>query len=275
MDAVVKASLYLGTVLLVGAGGYKYVIARSTKVFRALLVSVVIGFLLLCVGSVINLALTLVNVLGRFDLNFFWQYATNTQHGRMTFIRLALALLLLPFILIPKWRRPLTVFFSLASLGLLGTFSALSHSATMAGTPAFITDLVHLSSATLWTGAILFSVLSRIWRDAHFETSMKRISSTALICVALLVGTGIYASQIHLQSFDSLVSTTYGRVLLIKLGIFSLVLLFAALNRWYIMPQLLVRKNAFQKVLVVETFLLLTVLVITGLLTVSELPHDM
>jgi copper resistance protein D len=275
MDAVVKASLYIGTVLLVGAGGYKYLIARSHKVFRALLISVVIGFLLLCIGSVANLVLTVMNVLGRFDPSFIWQYATNTQHGNMTFIRLALALLLLPLILLPTWRQPLTVLFSLASLGLLGTFSALSHTTTMEGTPAFITDLVHISSATLWTGAILFSVLGKTWRNAHFETVMKRVSTTALLCVALLVGTGVYASQIHLQSFDALVSTSYGRVLLVKLGIFSLVLLLAALNRWYFMPQLLSKKNAFQKVLVAETFLLLAVLVVTGLLTVSELPHEM
>jgi putative copper export protein len=214
-------------------------------------------------------------VLGRFDPSFIWQYATNTQHGRMTFVRLALALLLLPFILIPRWRQPLTVLFSLASLGLLGTFSALSHATTMEGASAFITDLIHISSATLWTGAILFSVLGKAWKNTNFETSMRRVSTTALTCVALLIGTGIYASQIHMTSFNLLFATEYGQVLLVKLGIFSLTLVLAALNRWYFMPQLLTRKNAFQKVLLAETFLLLAVLVVTGLLTVSELPHDM
>jgi putative copper export protein len=275
MDALVKASLYIGTVLLVGAGGYKYFVTRSDKVFRALLVGVVLGFLLLSIGSVANLVLTIMNVLGRFDPGFIWQYATNTQHGRMTFIRLALALLLLPFILIPKWRLPLTVLFSLASLGLLGTFSALSHATTMEGTPAFITDLIHIGSASLWSGAILFTVLEQSWRRANFESNMKRVSTLAFICVALLVSTGVYAAQIHMKSFDLLVSTDYGRVLLVKLGIFSLTLVLAALNRWYFMPQLVTRKHAFQKVLVVEVFLLLAVLAVTGLLTVSELPHDM
>jgi putative copper export protein len=275
VDAVVKASLYIGTVLLVGAGGHKYFIARSSKVSKALLVGLVVGFLLLSVGSVANLVLTIMNVLGRFDLTFIWQYATNTQHGTMTFIRLALALLLLPLILISTWRMPLTVLFSLASLGLLGTFSALSHATTMAGTPAFITDLIHISSASLWTGAILFSVLNKKWQQADVEVNMKRVSTTAFICVILLIGTGIYAGQIHMKSFDLLVATAYGRVLLVKLGIFSLILILAALNRWYFMPQLLRRKNAFQKVLLAETFLLLAVLAVTGLLTVSELPHNM
>jgi putative copper export protein len=275
MDALVKASLYLGTVLLVGAGGYKYFIARSENLSRRLLMSVVIGFLLVSVGSVANLVLTLMNVLGRFDINFIWQYATNTQHGRMTFARLGLAFLLVPFILIPRWRPFFTVLFSLASLGLLGTFSALSHAATMAGTPAFVTDLIHMCSASLWVGAILFSVLDKSWKEPNFETTMKRVSTLALICVALLVGTGIYASQIHMKSFDLLLSTAYGRVLLVKLALFSLTLVLAAFNRWYFMPRFLARKNVFQKMLLTEVFLLLAVLVVTGLLTVSELPHDM
>jgi putative copper export protein len=275
MDAIVKASLYIGTVLLVGAGGYKYLVTRANKVSKALLISVVIGFLFITIGSVANLVLTVMNVLGRFDARFIWEYATNTQHGRMTFIRLGLAVLLVPMVLVTKWRQPLTVLFSLASLGFLATFSALSHATTMEGTPAFVTDLIHLSCASLWVGAITFSVLSKVWNKTDFETMMKRVSTIALICVVLLVSTGIYASLIHMKSFDLLFSTEYGRVLLVKIGIFSLTLVLAALNRWYFMPQLLAKKVTFKKVLITEVLLLFAVIAITGLLTVSALPHDM
>ncbi len=275
MNTVVKASLYIGTVLLVGAGAYKYLVSRSEKISRAFLIAVLIGFLLLVVGSVVNLVLTVTHVLGRFDTRFIWEYATNTQHGRMTFIRLGLELLLLPVLFITKRRHLLTVLYCLASLGLLATFSALSHATTMAGTPAFITDLIHMSSASLWVGAITFSVLDKAWKKPAFEITIKRVSNLALLCVVLLVGTGIYAATVHIKTFDALFSTAYGRVLLMKLAVFSVTLILAASNRWYFMPQLLGRKNAFQKVLVFEVFLLVTVLVITGLLTTSPLPHEM
>jgi putative copper export protein len=274
MNAVVKASLYIGTILLVGAGGYRYFITRSEKPSRILLLSVVTGFLLLALGSITNLALTVMSVLGRVDAAFIWQYATNTQHGRMTFLRLGLSLLLVP-VIISKWRQPLTVVYSFAALGLLSTFSALSHATTMQGTPAFITDLIHISSASLWVGAITFSVLDKGWKSPNFEHTMKRVSSTALVCVLLLISTGVYTSLIHVKSLEALFSTGYGRVLLLKVGLFSLVLGLAAFNRWYFLPRLLARKNIFQKVLVAEVILLFAVLALTGLLTVSPLPHEM
>jgi copper resistance protein D len=275
VDAVVKASLYIGTVLLVGAGGYQYFVTRANKVSKALQISVMIGFLLVASGSVANLVLTIMNVLGRFDTRFIWEYATHTQHGKMTFIRLGLALLLVPLVLVTKWRQPVTVLFSLASLSFLATFSALSHATTMEGTPAFITDLIHLSCASLWVGAITFSVLNKVWNKTNFEVLMKRVSTLALICVVLLISTGIYASLIHMKSFALLFTTEYGRVLVVKVSLFSLTFVLAALNRWYFMPQLLARKVAFQKVLITEVFLLFAVIIITGLLTVSALPHDM
>jgi putative copper resistance protein D len=275
MNAFIKASLYIGTILLVGAGGYRFFVARFTRRSRVLLVASIIGFVLLSLGSVANLAQTITNVLGRVDLSFIWQYATSTQHGRMTFLRLGLAVVLIPLITLSRWPKIRAVLFSLAGLGLLTTFSTLSHATTMQGTPAMIADLIHFSSATLWVGAVLFSVLHKVWQLPEFERVMKRVSSLALISVGLLVSTGIYASIIHIKTFGLLFGTEYGRVLLVKIGVFSLILILAALNRWYFMPKLLVKREAFRRVLLLEVFLLIAVLVITGLLTVSPVPHDM
>jgi putative copper export protein len=275
MDAFIKASLYLGTILLVGAGGYRFFVARSMKRSRVLLVASRIGFLLLSLGSVANLAQTVTNVLGRVDINFIWQYATSTQHGRMIFVRLGLAVILIPLVTLSRWPKTRAVLYSLAGLGLLTTFSALSHATTMQGTPALFADLIHFSSATLWLGAVLFSVLHRVWNLPEFETVMKRVSSLALISVGLLVSTGIYASLIHIKTFALLFGTEYGRVLLVKIGVFSIILVLAALNRWYFMPMLLAKRESFRRVLLLEVCLLVAVLLITGLLTVSPIPHEM
>jgi putative copper export protein len=296
MDAFVKAGLYLGTVLLVGAGGYlHFVDTARTKVSRQFLIAVLLGFLLIATGSIFNLAFTVMNALGsRFNTAFLWEYAISTQHGKMTLIRVGLALLLVPLSLITSWKQRSSILFSIVALGFLATFSILSHATTMDGTPAFIADLIHLSSATLWVGAITFSIVSQVWKQENFTIVMKRVSNIAFVCVIVLVGTGIYTSLLHLRMIpffvDSdlhtnllnikmipffVVSSDYGRILLAKVSVFSAILVLAVLNRWYFMPQLLTKKETFQKVLMTEVILLFTVLALTGLLTVSALPHDM
>jgi putative copper export protein len=277
MNALVKAGLYLGTVLLVGAGGYIHFVARPAKVSRGLVVSVSVGFALIVVGSVFNLALTVMNVLGRFDASFIWQYATSTQHGTMTFLRLGLAVLLIPLVLTRRWRRGSGLLFVLTGLGFLATFSASSHATTMRGSLAFTADLVHFSAASLWAGAVIFTALSLGSRASFGATEnmmVKRVSSIGVVSVVLLVATGLYTSLIHINSFSLLMTSVYGRVLLLKLGVFSLILLVAALNRWYFMPQLVASQHTFQKVLLAEVVLLFVVLVTTGLLTVTALPHE-
>ncbi|MGL4608635.1 MAG: copper resistance D family protein [Trueperaceae bacterium] len=274
MDSVIKACLYIGTVLFIGAGAYRFFVVRSSP-SRILQISILFGFALLLLGSVASLAQTVTNVLGRFDPTFIWRYANATQHGSMTFLRLGLAVMLLLLFLMSRWHNLRGVLFSLTGLGFLYTFSVLSHASTMRGLPATVADLIHLAAATVWVSAVLFSVLHKNWTTTGFEITIKRVSSLALVCVALLVGTGIYTTLTHLETWTLLFSTKYGRVLLLKLGVFSLVLVLAALNRWYFMPRLLERSTLFHYALLAESLLLILVLLITGLLTVSPLPHEM
>jgi copper resistance protein D len=272
MYAAVKASLYFGVVLLVGAGWYRFLISpeQTPKISRY----VGIGFLLIFVASISNILLTIESVLGRLELSFIWDYATNTQHGRMTFLRLGLGILLVGLTLFARRHFIVTALYSLLAIGFLCTISILSHTANMGRPAALLSDLIHICSATLWVGAILFSVLTRVWQTAHFETIVKRISNVALVSVLLLVTTGIYASFIHIQRFEGLFNTFYGRTLLVKLAFFALALTLATINRWYFMPRLLEKKNSFANVLVIEVALLVSVLAITGVLTVGPLPHD-
>jgi copper resistance protein D len=285
MDAIVKASLYMGTVLLVGAGGYVHFVARPTSVSRRLLMAVLLGLVLISVGSIFNLTLTVMNALGsRFDTAFLWDYATSTQHGKMTFIRLGLAVLLVPLVFFSR-QRIVSVLFSLAALGFLATFSILSHATVMDGTLPFFADLIHFSAASLWVGAVLFSAFSATGLEPQsLQKQMKRVSTIALVSVLLLVATGIYTSLIHIKMFSRffhfetltpLFETSYGRILLVKVAVFSLALLLAALNRWYFMPNLLARSTSFRRVLLGEALLLVVVLCLTGILTMSPLPHDM
>jgi copper transport protein len=59
---------------------------------------------------------------------------------------------------------------------------------------------------------------------------VQRFSCLALISVSLLVLTGLYQSWIHVGGLTVLVTTSYGRTLLLKLLLFSVMLSFGALN---------------------------------------------
>jgi putative copper export protein len=273
LDALIKASLYLGAILLIGAGCYGLFIAGVRT--RALLIYSGLGFVLLSLSSSAQLVKTVFNILGRFDSEFIWQYAINTQHGNMTFIRMGLATGLLALISLPRWPIVRNVLFSLASLGILSTFSTLSHATTMQGTPGLLADLIHFSSATLWVGAIGFSVLHQVWKHGDFEVIIKRISSLALTCVVLLIGTGIYAGNIHIKTLESLFATTYGGILVVKVSLLVVILILASINRWYFMPQLLAKQQPFKRILIVEALLLVLTILVTGLLSVSPVPHEM
>lgn len=274
MDAVVKASLYIGTILLVGAGVYTFLLARPVPAPTRLRWLMLVGFFLVVIGSVANLVLTIENVLGRFDPAFTWEYATSTRHGTMTFFRLALALLLVLLTLFVRWRGVQTILFALVGLGFLFTFSGISHPASMGRMP-LVADYLHITAASLWAGAVIYSAFLPVWSNANLGAMIRRVSSLGLISVALLVATGVYIIVIHLRlTTTALLSTTYERILLLKLGIVSVILVLSAINRWYFVPRLSATNHGFRRTLITEATLLLAVLVTTGVLTVTPLPHE-
>jgi putative copper resistance protein D len=54
--------------------------------------------------------------------------------------------------------------------------------------------------------------------------------------VALLVGTGAVNSWYLVLSISQLPASLYGQLLIIKLGLFALMLLLAAMNRFWLVP---------------------------------------
>lgn len=228
-------------------------------------------------ASLGDLTWSVTRLLGRWDAAFIGEYALYTTHGRATLIRLGLVLVLLALSLRPlRFGRWLLLPFGLA---LLGTFSALSHAAAMHGAPALLADLAHLTAATLWGGAILYTALSPAWRrepaEAALLTVMARVSHLGLWCVVLLATTGVYASLLHLSRPAELIGTPYGLALTLKLALVGTILLLAALNRWWLLPTLRTRGEARRlgHALKLEVGLLLTVFAATGLLTTRPLPH--
>src|SRR5947199_3995253 len=67
---------------------------------------------------------------------------------------------------------------------------------------------------------------------------IPRFSRIAMISVAILIGTGVYAAWLHVQTIDALEVTTYGRAVIIKSAIVLLLIVFGAVNLQIITPRL-------------------------------------
>lgn len=278
MTATLKTALYLGAVLLLGAGVFRHHIGPelAPRMARTLRAGAWVGAALLVAASLGDLVWSVTRLLGRLDAAFIGEYALYTNHGRATLVRLGLVGGVLPLAL--RANRPGRWPLALLGLGLLATFSTLSHAAAMHGPPALLADLGHIVAATLWGGAVLYTALSPAWgrggANAELVRVLGRVSSLGLACVALLAATGVYASLLHLARPTELTSTPYGLALALKLGLVGTVLLIAGLNRWWLLPALgRGHSRGLGRALRLEALLLVGVFAATGLLTTRPLPH--
>jgi copper transport protein len=104
-----------------------------------------------------------------------------------------------------------------------------------AGVAATVSDIAHLGAASAWVGGLAVMALVLLWADSERPPVaawlVPRFSGTALVAVAaLLVGGGVSA-WIQAGSWDGLVSTTHGKLVIVKAGLVVPLLVLGALNR--------------------------------------------
>lgn len=108
---------------------------------------------------------------------------------------------------------------------------------------AVLVDWLHFLAVSAWTGGLLFlalflrrGILPPI--SPALITSVKRFSTLAGGCVALILATGSYQIWHRVGSFEALLQTPYGQLLLVKLVIVLILLGLGAINRYHILPKL-------------------------------------
>ena len=134
-------------------------------------------------------------------------------------------------------------FLLLVSLGLVG------HAVEGQGPVRFvhqINQMVHLLAAGLWLGGLvpLAWLLGRArspsgaaWTSAARDI-LPRFSQMGYAAVALLAATGAINTLVLVGSFEALVSTPYGRLLGLKILLFSIMVVLALINRLRLLPRL-------------------------------------
>ncbi|MEU9140458.1 copper resistance protein CopC [Streptomyces sp. NPDC048404] len=129
--------------------------------------------------------------------------------------------------------RGVLVLGALFSLALAVTWAAAEHASAGIQVPAaMVSSVLHLLAMAVWLGG-LAALLTALHRPAEpvAPAVVTRFSRLALTSVAVLAVTGVYQSWRGLGSWDALTSTSYGRLLVVKVGLVALLLAAAAFSR--------------------------------------------
>ncbi len=146
---------------------------------------------------------------------------------------------------------------------------------------------VHVAAAGLWMGtlAMLMWTVGRTLvcepagapRRAALAGAVERFSPVAVMAVAVAALSGALAAVAHVASWDNLTSTSYGRTLLLKVGMFVLAGLCGAWNWRRVAPALPtddVAAGQLRRVGGLELTLGLVILALTSLLAALPMPAE-
>jgi putative copper export protein/mono/diheme cytochrome c family protein/peroxiredoxin len=176
-----------------------------------------------------------------------WNILAHTQYGRVWAMRMALMALLGGFLWLRDLEGEAKDWWALRlegaalAVGLLLAQAWMGHSATGEGLTLLyqtLADGLHLLAGGLWLGGLPLLLYLLSWalhsRDPHAEAvaaaATRRFSALALLCVGGLILTGLGNAWELVGTIPALVGTTYGRLLLLKLGLLLPLLALAALN---------------------------------------------
>ena len=174
----------------------------------------------------------------------------DTDFGRVWSVRLVMAAILIA-VGLAVWRRPAPGLRRLGLLlagGLVATVALTGHAAVEEGASGVLhrlADAAHLVAAAVWLGVLppllflLHQGAAASVEDPELAAArLRAFHSIGLGSVLVLVFSGLVNSWFLVGSFERLVTTTYGAVLLAKLALFAAMIGLAADNRLRLAPAL-------------------------------------
>jgi putative copper resistance protein D len=212
-----------------------------------------------------------------------WSVLTDTRFGLVCTIRFGLAFVFAALLPWPATRLLQII----AGAGLIALIALTGHAGATPGTAGNIqlaSDMVHLLAAGAWLGGLpaltLLLAYARRADDPAWSGlavgAVQRFSWLGVVCVGALLATGIINSWNLLGGPRDLVTTDYGRLVLLKIGLFAAMVGIAAANRLHFTPRLPARDamRALQRNSLAEIGLGLCVLLFVGALgTLSPSGH--
>ncbi|WP_439925281.1 copper homeostasis membrane protein CopD [Nitrobacter sp. JJSN] len=261
---VIRAIHFAATAIIAGTLIFRAVVAepalRSTQVATTVVRSQIhltawIGLAIAAATGVIWLQLQAVSMSGlhfgeAMTSGVLSTVVNKTQFGLVSTIRFVLAIILAACL--ASDRLALSRWSGLASaLGLIAAIAWTGHAGSTSGETGYLhlmADALHLIAAAAWLGGLvsLALLLAAAWRYHALawvslaRDAAQRFSTLGIVSVATLLVSGIINSWILVGSVHALLITQYGQLLMLKVIVFVIMLMFAAANRFWLTPQLVI-----------------------------------
>jgi putative copper resistance protein D len=187
-----------------------------------------------------------------FSEGVLWTVLLQTAFGRAWLARLILACLLAAVLAASFQGRGKRLLADICAVvlagGLVGTLAFAGHAIGARGFEGVAhptADFVHLVAAAAWIGMLLplALLLAAAAQDEALVgaayTATKRFSNVGLVTVGVLLVTGCINALYLAGSIPAITETDYGRLLLIKVALFLLMIAIAAINRQVWTPRLI------------------------------------
>ncbi|MFI7401386.1 copper resistance CopC/CopD family protein [Streptomyces sp. NPDC049541] len=241
---------YAGFIVMVGGAAFVLACWRRGSGVRALQRFVVSGWLALTSATLLLLLLrgsyTSSGKVGAvFDLSLLGQ-VLQTKSGAALISRLLLLAAAALFIAVlfgaydkrdDEEKRDLTfglaIGGSVVAAGLAASWAMAEHASTgLQPGVAMPVDVVHLLAVAAWLGGLCALLVALYRSDTPIEAAaVRRFSRVAFGSVLALVATGSYQSWRQLGSWSAFTDTTYGQLLLVKIGLVALLVGIAWISR--------------------------------------------
>jgi copper resistance protein D len=178
-----------------------------------------------------------------------WAVLSGTRFGRISALRLALAVMLTALVLnrslLPRMGKVSTSAIALLGLGFIASLAWCGHAGAGLGVSGDVhvaNDALHLVAAAAWVGGLVPLLLS-IRPSIEMPTAVRfhlvrRFSALAMLAVAGLAASGVINTWFMINRVRELVDTDYGRLVLLKVALFLAMLAFATANRLWLTPRL-------------------------------------
>ena len=229
---------------------------------------------LLMVLMFVNQVAGMAGTSWRGALPLLGEVLTQTHSGHTWEWRLPVAVALPIAAWMPLGDRARTLTLVILCAALMAQGCMLSHAIDF-GLLAIAVRFTHMLAAGTWIGALFgYWVLARsAGASSRIQREAARVLSTlASWSVAILIASGIYLAYQGLgHRVNHLIYSLYGRVLLLKLTGFSLVLAVGAYNRFWLVPAIdqPSARRAFLRTVSAEVLMLLGVIGLSTLLAAT------
>ena len=165
--------------------------------------------------------------------------AHGTQFGHVVLLRFLLLLVAFPLLGRHGWRLAVALLLSGAALAMQGDVGHAGATGGTVGAELLVSEGLHLLAVGAWLGGLLpLFILVGALPPRAAPTTCHSFTPVGLCSVLLIACTAVVQAWQLIGSLGALFGTTYGRIALLKLTIFLVLLVLAVINRFVLADRL-------------------------------------